>query len=467
MWCNMKIEKNKKNLNTNKSKRKILFYLKWVGIICLTVIIIELLIMTYIYFQNEKNINYIDTVNDVLLVDDYYLVSGSSNYRYSKLNKRKTYKYITEDSEKKNIVLEQAKLAKYDLNMNLLSEYTFDNPYDTTYYSSIKVDDGYVAVGSYVKDYEQITLNTRNALIVKYDFNGNIIWYKDYQVLGDSEFYKIIEADNGYLVCGQSIYENGEIGNHINGGGIIVKYDYDGNIVAKNNYGGNKSGKFNDIIALDDGYLVCGLDGSNYGILVKFKKDFNRDEDDNNLISKKIVYYETYANTDNMGFIDMEVYNNKIYIACASNINDKKDDNGNNIYSYDAGLVIYDLKGKYINQYTFGGENIDRYNSINVSQDGIYLIGITKSSKIDIDNIKENINQLGIIIKYDFDYKIINKTFFGSNNNDILSKIIKTDDNNYLVAGYSNSNIKEINGNGKDYKIFLKKYNLELGECEG
>ena len=61
-----------------------------------------------------------------------------------------------------------------------------------------------------------------------------------------------------------------EIGNHDTGGGIIIKYDYDGNIIWTNNFGGNKSGIFNDIVKVDDGYICVGKDAYNYGMIVKF-----------------------------------------------------------------------------------------------------------------------------------------------------------------------------------------------------
>ena len=77
-----------------------------------------------------------------------------------------------------------------------------------------RVDDGYIAVGSYVYEEKQLSINTRDGLIVKYDFDGNVLWSKNYQVLGDTEFKKILVLEDGFLVVGQSIYENLEIGNH-------------------------------------------------------------------------------------------------------------------------------------------------------------------------------------------------------------------------------------------------------------
>ena len=449
----------KKKIKKVKNKSFLLAKIKTASIICFSILFLELVVLFITYYVREKNLAYIDTINDIYLIDsEYYLASGSSNFRYSKYNKRKTYEYKDSDGHVKNIVLEQAKIVKYDLDMNIIWEKTFSSKYDATFYSAIKVDDGYVAVGSYISKYSQIALNTRDGLIVKYDLDGNILWFKNYQLLGDTEFYKIININDGYIVVGQSIYENMQVGNEL-GGGIIIKYDLDGNIVAKNNYGGNKSGKFNDIVEVDDGYIVCGKDATNYGILVKFKKDFNRETSDINLISTKIIWNKTYSHTDNLGFLDMSIYDNKIYLASASNVSSLKDDNGNLIYSYDAGLVIYNTDGKYIRRYTFGGNNLDRYNAVLVNNNGIYLVGSSKSNDIDIANFPKNSSQMGIFVKYDFNGNVIDKAYYGGNNTDILSKIIESNDNSYLIVGYSNSKLHFNTSNNKDYMITYYMYN--------
>ena len=69
----------------------------------------------------------------------------------------------------------------------------------------------------------------------------------------------------------------------------------DGNIIWKNNFGGNKSGIFEDVIEVDDGYIVCGKDALNYGLLVKY--DFNGER----------VWIKNYANTDTYGMSQMEI----------------------------------------------------------------------------------------------------------------------------------------------------------------
>ena len=421
-----------------KKKKKIL---KIAVIICGSIIIMELLIMLIMYLINEKKINYLDTINNISLVNDkYYLAAGSSNFRYSKYNDKKIYKYYNDELSAgyEKIIAEQAKLVKYDLDMNIIWEKTFNGDYDSTFYDATVVSDGIIAVGSYIYEYDQIELRTRDGLIVKYDDNGNVKWFKNYQVLGDTEFYKVIDVSDGIIAIGQSIYENMEIGNHVNGGGIIVKFDYDGNVIWKNNFGGNKSGSFNDIVVAKDGYIVCGKDGANYGLIAKFSKT-----------GEIKWHYSTLdlAVTDNLGFNAMELYNNKLYIASSVNVSGKEDEKGNPIYQFDACVYVYDLNGKYVKKYKFGTDAEERFNDLIVSENGITAIGHTTSKEMfeaDIDN------QTGIIIKFNFDGEVISKDYYGGMNFDVLTTIID-DNDNYLIGGYSNSF-----GNKKDFAPVYK-----------
>lgn len=427
--------KNKEILNEKKIK-----IIKKICIVAIIVIIIELLSMLIMKINNEKKINYFDNINKIELIDNLYYGAGSSNLKYSKFNDMKTFKFSSKEKKisETNIISEQAVFRKYDLNKKLLFEKVFDSKYNSTYYDLTKINDGFILVGSYVYKYEQLEIDTRDGLIVKYDNEGNQKWFKNYQVLGDTEFFRVIDVKDGVIAVGQSIYENMEIGNHIQGGGVIVKYDYDGNIVWKNNFGGNKSGLFNDIVEVNDGYIVCGKDGSNYGLIVKFDKKGNMK-----------WHYNTLNNNviDSYGFSSIKLYKNKLYISGAVNTSNLKDEQNNPIYKFDACIFVYDLNGKYLTKYITGGESDERFTDLMINDDGIIAIGYTKSK----DLYKENYdNETGYIVKFDLKGKVINTEYYGGKNHDNLSNIIDNKDN-YLIVGFSNSF-----GNKKDYNVIFK-----------
>lgn len=408
-------------------------------IICLIIILLELSIMAVMKVLRERNIDRINNLNDIAKVEDGYIVVGESDFHNSKYVQEKNYEYtIQENNEKQSIITTQARIAKYDDKMNLVWENTYENDYDSTFYSVLAVSDGYVAVGSFVNEYSQIDANTRDAIIVKYDKNGKLEWENTYKVLSDTEFYKIIEDDDNYVVIGQSIYENLEMGTHITGGGIIVRYSSEGEELAHNNYGGNKSGIFNDIIKVNDGYIVCGKDAANYGIVVKFKKDFNREENDYNLISKKVLWQRTYSNTDTKGFTAMTLVNDKIYVVGALNISNEKDKDNNTIFKYDAGMVFYNTSGKYIGRFLMNDENHHRFNSVVSDDKYLYL-----SMQLDVDLDDTNKKQTSSLIKYSLldntDNKIVERHTFNEKNDYIINKLVKIDNQHMYVGTENNS----------------------------
>ena len=129
-----------------------------------------------------------------------------------------------------------------------------------------------------------------DAIIVKYDKKGNIEWQKKYGGKnGDDYFISVTNtSDGGCIAIGAS--ESTDLEGITNKGGydaIIVKYDKEGNVKWQKNYGGSDSDYFNGITSLpDDGYVVVGcsytidIEGiTNKGgcdaIMVKFDEEGN------------------------------------------------------------------------------------------------------------------------------------------------------------------------------------------------
>jgi len=459
-----KNKKDKKNIDKGIIFKK---RFKVVLIISISIILIELIIMYLISLNKDSKLTFVDTLNSIHNYNDFYVLSGSSNFKYSKYNDSFIYEYtdLNEESKpKKQAYAEQAKLVKLDGELNTVFESTFMGDYDSTFYDAISVDESIYAVGSYVYEESQISLRTRDGLLVKYDEYGNMEWFKNYQLLGDTEFKRIINVEDGIIVVGQSIYENMEIGNHDMGGGIIIKYDFDGNILWKNNFGGNKSGIFNDVIALDDGYICAGKDAINYGLLVKFNLNGER------------VWAKNYSNTDEYGFSRMILKDGKLYIAGAYNKSDEKDDKGNTKFEYDASIFIYDLNGELITIYSIGGSKIDRFNSLILDEREIVAIGYTKSNDIKLNkiNYKEDMTE-GMIVSFDYNGKILKaNSYSGSKNetlNDIAFSVKETENivnntNDYIVVGYTNSKRGVFKGNNKDYFSKVIKYDSKLNIIE-
>lgn len=433
-------------------------FLKRIIMFCIIVIVIEIIAMFIMYLLRERKLVHVEDLYDIKEVSDGYVAVGISDFHDSKFVQVKEFEYMEPISKKRsNIIATQARFVKYDQNMNIIWEKTFDCEYDSTYYHVLPVSDGYVVVGSYISKYSQIDDNVRDALIIKYDLNGNVLWNNTYKVLSDTEFYKAIDdGDGNVVVIGQSIYQNMQIGSHMIGGGVIVRYDKDGQEIAHNNYGGNKSGKFNDIIKVDDGYIICGKDAANYGILLKFKTDFDREEDDYNLITRKVMWQRTYSNTDTEGFMEMARSGDKIYCVGAINISNEKDEKDETIYKYDAGIVVYNVKGKYLGKYSLGDSVHHRFESINIHDDKIYV-----SAMLDVDSYANGGKQNSMIMTY----KLVDD--ISKLNENILNKKVYEYDENYVIHRlvYLNNKMMYIGTNenncgikGCDYKPLIEEY---------
>ena len=279
--------------STKKSLLKIMIIL---GIILVVEIIVFIIYKNY--YKKDECDKYIDKgYNDLLVLDDGYITIGHNDYNG------------TEDAKYKDgIILSQGEITKLDKNLNIVWSTSYYLDCDVDLVGITKINDGYIVIGT-----EKVKLDNNDddytGLILKVDKEGQIVDSIQYDLLDNTILKKIVRDNNTNIIIGSSQYELDRIGNHL-GGGIILKVDDNLKIIEQNNYGGNKSGEFNNIFILKDSYLVTGTD-ADYPIIIKFNKNFNREENDNELISKKVTYSKTL---DKSIKFEPKYYNdNKLY----------------------------------------------------------------------------------------------------------------------------------------------------------
>ena len=429
----IKIKDSKKNVLKNSTPLLSKKSKKWliiVAVICLVVILLELGYFIYSKVLTDSRKVYYDSLNALIIDNTDVVAVGSSNFKYSKYNS-----YTNG--------LEKAKLVKYDQNGKIIFEKMYKNGINTTFSSVANTDDGYIVVGSGVFSKEEQESEAREAFIIKYDKDGNIIWEKYYQVVTNTRFNKVIVVDDGYVAIGQSIYANMEMGNHTTGGGIIVKYDLDGNEIWHNNHGGMKSGNFNDIVQVNGDYYVVGKDATDSANLVKFSS------------SGQYLWHKNYSYTDSLGFSGIAYLDNYLYVVGSKKIlaKDVGENDNRDTTNTDALLIKYDLDGNVVFEKTFGGSNYERYNSILSHRSNLYVVGHITSSDAGFKMTTDGKTMTGFVARYDTDGNITKKEIFGGSNNDNLTDIV-TDGGSLYISGYSNSdngNIVTSKDNGKDY----------------
>lgn len=411
---------------TDKTKKWLII----IALICVIVIIAEVGYLVYYHINMNRNVIYYDSLNSVAVDDTDIIGVGSSNFKYSKYND-----YTNG--------LEKAKIIKYDKNGKIIFEKMYDKGINTTFSSVVSVNDGYIVVGSGVFSEEEQNNEGREAVIIKYDKDGNIVWEKFYQVITNTRFNKVIATIDGYIVVGQSIYANMEMGNHTTGGGIIVKYDFDGNEVWHNNHGGMKSGNFNDVIEVNGDFYVVGKDATDYANIIKYSKN------------GKYQWHKNYGYTDGIGFTGIAYLDNSLFVVGSKKVlpEGTTDDDNRDTTNTDALLVKYDLDGKVLFEKNFGGSNYERYNSIITHFNNLYIVGHTTSSDAGLKVTTDGELMTGMLVRYDKNGNILKKESFGGSNDDNLTSII-TDGVSLYISAYSNSgdgNITTSKNNGKDY----------------
>jgi hypothetical protein len=156
-------------------------------------------------------------------------------------------------------------IVKYDKEGNQAWVKNFGGSRDDYFASVVETNNGdLVAVGyTYSTNIEGLTnLSTTSyydAIIVKYDSKGEYIWANNFGGSGNESFYSIIETKNGELLI--SGYSNStdikEFSNLGNADAIIIKYDNQGNKVWAKNFGGSAGDYFRSIIEANNGEIIA------------------------------------------------------------------------------------------------------------------------------------------------------------------------------------------------------------------
>ena len=113
-------------------------------------------------------------------------------------------------------------------------------PYGSFSYSS--VSDG---VGGCV-----LTGDNDTSFTMKLDKNGNIVWYKNYNMLYTQCFKIIKKTDGGYITCGRKSSSNDN--------GYALNIDINGNLIWQKLFPSTSYRSYNDIVEAGSSFLLAG-----------------------------------------------------------------------------------------------------------------------------------------------------------------------------------------------------------------
>ncbi|MBE6157809.1 MAG: hypothetical protein E7160_03350 [Firmicutes bacterium] len=382
----MKKKRGRKKKVTPRDR--LLKFIKVVCLICLIVLFVEVVyIVSKNKLSNNKN-NYFDGINDFQYRDDYFIAVGSNN-----------------DNDKK---IEKAKVVRYSLRKEKSWEYIYNKGYNSTFLAvDIDKDNNIIAVGSYESNDDS---SDRTAVLVKYDSTGKVLFEKKFSLLDNSKFTSIKVFSDGYLVTGQSIYNDMAVGDS-KGGAILLKYDKEGNLIWKTNYGSSKSASYNNLAVYDDNIYVVGKKDDSVGVVSKYSMD------------GKLITSTLYKNIDDIGFTGITVNSDNIIVSGAKKVSN------NNI---NALLVKYDSGCDFVSEVLYDSGKNERYNKIINDKDKNLVVVGTIFSKSKHDEFTYE----GVIGKYKSNFKKIDIINYGDNSDDYFTQV-RLVDGNYLVSGYS------------------------------
>jgi len=376
-------------------KKKKIRRLKFITAICAIVFMVEIIyVINALFFKNTESL-YFDGINAIARDGKYYVTVGSNN-----------------DND---LYYEKAKISIYNAKFEKKYEKLYNIGYNSAFFGVVIDDKSIVAVGSYEKEEAEHNDLIRRALIVKYDFDGNVLFEKDFKLLDNSRFTGIVCLEDGYLVTGQSVYKSTKIGSN-EGGAVLIKYDKDGNLLWSKTYGNNKNSVFNDLVVVDGNIYTVGTSDTHVGVLCKYDSEGN------------LINHLDFLYTDDVGFTGIVSVNDVLYVTGSSYYEDV----------VNAILLKYDLDCNYVDHVIYENDSTIRYNKLIYDDDeNIIAIGVLETKKVSRNSkTADTFDYDGIIGKYNLDLKEISVVTYGDERDDYFTDIQYVN-GNYLVVGYS------------------------------
>ena len=336
---------------------------------------------------------------------------------------------------------------------------------------TVTLDGGFVAVGysnssSFGNgDWTGVTgKGGTDAIIVKYDALGNVVWKKNFGG-SSSDYFTGVTAtlDGGYVAVGNSATFNSGDWTGVTGKGglcdaIIVKYDNNGNVVWKKNFGGSNPDYFQSVTATSDGgFVAVGYSepasfgngdwtgvtgrGNNDAIIVKY--DAYGD----------VVWKKNFGGSGNDQFLGVTATPDGGCVAVGAPGGTSF---GNGDWTgvtgkggQDAIIVKYDALGNVVWKKNFGGYPNDGFNGVTATSDGGFVaVGFSYIGSLgdgDWSGVTGRGANDAIIVKYDVFGNVVWKKHFGGSSGDVSYGVTATPDGGYVVVGYS---FPESFGNG-------------------
>ncbi|MCL2607241.1 MAG: putative Ig domain-containing protein [Methanomassiliicoccaceae archaeon] len=299
-----------------------------------------------------------------------------------------------------------------------------------------------------------------DALIVKYDKNGKIEWFRNFGGESDDFFRGVAVLPNGNIVAVGTSYEDSfgtgdwtgpQLGDSNMEYGIAVVYDNNGNIVWKDHFGGGGDDYFYGVAATPaGGFAVVGFsydvslwiddgltDRGSDGIILKFSYAGGKYEMD---------WVRAFGGESYDYFYGVAVLANGNIVAVGTSYEDSfGTGNWTGIYLGDSNMeygiaVVYDNNGNIVWKDHFGGGGDDYFYGVAATPDGGFaVVGFSRDVSLWIDDGLTDRESDGIIVKFSYAGGKYEKDWvraFGGESYDYFYGVAVLPNGNIVAVGY-------------------------------
>ena len=300
--------------------------------------------------------------------------------------------------------------------------------------------------------------------VILIDSIGNIIWEKSYGFSGHDHAYNIIKTKDGNLFFNGFLDVTASRGlgstekveksiKHGVGEFWCHKIDLDGNILWRKYFGGTNNDRSYDSIETADGdFIIVGSSESSDNDISSPKGSYDiwviKLSSNGDFLWERSYGGSKYETANSI----IQSSDKKIHIL-GSTLSDDKDISFQ-MGSSDVYLLTIDSDGNLLSGQTFGGSNFDMGKKIEIdNKDNLWLTGYSRSLDFDLSFNKGKNDAVLVQLSKN---RILKKVLaIGAEGEDIANSLIHFNENEIIVAGYSDSRGDYFveNKGGKD--IFL------------
>lgn len=362
------------------------------------------------------------------------------------------------------------------------------NENENDYYNNMILtnDGGYLITGQILDDEDTIQF------IKKYNTKGELDWKKTFgSYMTDQEFEDVITIDDGsFIVAGYSDAKFDGLEYYGSNDAIIVKYDKDGNLKWITNSGTEYMDSFDKVLIMNDGNIIAfgeAFDNNELTFITKFDQNGNKIWE-KNLWNQYLVGENNIYITENDEIIaigTMQDNNSDVIII-------KLDKDGNQLWErkyggtttrewfysaditkdnqiliigetdYKAFILKYDINGNLLYEKEWGGNDSDSLYYIKEVSDGGYIV-LGGYVSTDIEGLPNKGKRDMVLMKYNNQGEELWKVSWGGNGYEYFGNGFYLDSlENIIIPGWFQST-DIIEG----YRNVILKYNKD-GEkiCE-